>query len=58
MRRAGQVVSRSEILDHVWDVEYEGTSNVVNVYIGYLRDKLDRPFGPTASRPYAATATC
>jgi two-component system OmpR family response regulator len=45
MRRAGQVLTRSEILDHVWDVEYEGTSNVVNVYIGYLREKLDRPFG-------------
>ncbi len=45
MRHADEVLSRSEILDHVWDVEYEGTSNVVNVYIGYLRDKIDRPFG-------------
>lgn len=45
MHKAGQVLSRSEILDHVWGIDYEGTSNVVDVYIGYLRDKLDRRFG-------------
>lgn len=40
MSRAGDAVSRSEILDHVWDFGYDGTSNVVDVYIGYLRSKL------------------
>ena len=40
MSRAGEAVSRSEILDHVWDFGYDGTSNVVDVYIGYLRSKL------------------
>ena len=45
MSRPGVVVSRSAILDHVWDFAYDGTSNVVDVYIRYLRDKVDRPFG-------------
>lgn len=40
MTRKGEAVSRSEILDHVWDFGYDGTSNVVDVYIGYLRSKL------------------
>ena len=40
MTRAGEAVSRSEILDHVWDFGYDGTSNVVDVYVGYLRTKL------------------
>jgi two-component system, OmpR family, response regulator len=48
MRHSGEVVSRSRILEHVWDVNYEGFSNVVDVYVGYLRKKLevplDRPF--------------
>ena len=45
MRRRGEVLSRSAILDHVWDFAYEGGSNVVDVYVRYLRDKIDRPFG-------------
>ena len=44
MRHAGEVVSRSAILDHVWDYNYDGLSNVVDVYIGYLRRKLEQPF--------------
>jgi two-component system OmpR family response regulator len=40
MTRKGEAVSRSEILDHVWDFGYDGTSNVVDVYVGYLRSKL------------------
>jgi two-component system OmpR family response regulator len=40
MRRAGEVVTRSDMLDHVWDYAYDGLSNVVDVYIGYLRKKL------------------
>lgn len=45
MRRKGDVLSRTEILDHVWDFAYGGTSNIVDVYVRYLRDKVDRPFG-------------
>jgi two-component system OmpR family response regulator len=40
MRQAGEVVSRTRILDHVWDYNYDGLSNVVDVYVGYLRRKL------------------
>src|SRR5919205_533362 len=44
-RRAGQVVSRSELLEHVWDRNYEGSTNIIDVYVGYLRRKLENPFG-------------
>jgi two-component system, OmpR family, response regulator len=45
MRRPGEVLSRADLLAHAWDFAYEGDSNVVDVYIRYLRDKIDRPFG-------------
>ena len=45
MRAPGQTLSRSHLIDHVWDFAYDGGSNVVDVYIRYLRDKVDRPFG-------------
>jgi len=45
MTRAGEVVSKAEILEHVWDYAFEGDPNIVEVYIGYLRRKLDTPFG-------------
>jgi two-component system OmpR family response regulator len=45
MRHVGEVLSRTQILDHVWDFAYEGDSNVVDVYVRYLRQKIDRPFG-------------
>ncbi len=45
LRHKGEVLSRTAILDHVWDFAYDGTSNVVDVYVRYLRDKIDRPFG-------------
>jgi two-component system OmpR family response regulator len=45
LRRAGQVVSRTELLEHVWDQNYEGSTNIVDVYVGYLRRKLEEPFG-------------
>lgn len=45
LRNAGQVLSRTQILEHVWDFAYDGTSNVVDVYVRYLREKIDRPFG-------------
>ncbi len=44
MRRHDQVVSKAEILDNVWDPAFEGGDNVVEVYIGYLRRKVDVPF--------------
>jgi two-component system OmpR family response regulator len=44
MRRPGQVLTRFELLERVWDHGYEHRSNVIDVYIGYLRDKVDRPF--------------
>jgi DNA-binding response OmpR family regulator len=45
MRRPGQVVEKQELLERVWGDEFEGDPNVVEVYIGYLRRKLDKPFG-------------
>jgi two-component system, OmpR family, response regulator len=45
LRRQGTVVARAEILDHVWGISHEEGSNVVDVYVKYLRDKIDRRFG-------------
>jgi two-component system OmpR family response regulator len=45
MRRPGEVVSKTEILENVWDAHYEGDDNIVEVYVGYLRRKIDAPFG-------------
>jgi two-component system, OmpR family, response regulator len=45
MRRPGDVLSRLDLLEHAWDYAYENKSNVVDVYVGYLRGKIDRPFG-------------
>ena len=48
MRQADRVLSRSEILDHVWDWAYDGTSNVIDVYVRYLRQKIGE--GPGVPR--------
>ena len=45
MRRPGQVLSQMQLLDAAWDLGYEQRSNVVEVYVRYLREKIDRPFG-------------
>ena len=50
MRNAGDVLSKSEILDNVWDSAFEGSDNIVEVYIGYLRRKIDAPYGLTTLR--------
>ena len=50
LRRAGEVVSKTDILQHVWDAHYDGDPNVVEVYMGYLRKKVDTPFGRRALR--------
>jgi two-component system OmpR family response regulator len=45
MRRPGQVLSHAQLLDAAWDLGYEQRSNIVEVYVRYLREKVDRPFG-------------
>jgi two-component system OmpR family response regulator len=45
MRRPDVVLSRLDLLDHAWDMAYDNRSNVIDVYVRYLREKLDRPFG-------------
>jgi len=52
MRHPGEVVNRRRILENVWAYDYDGLSNVVDVYVGYLRRKLERPF----DRPLIRTA--
>lgn len=48
MHRAGEVVSKAEILDHVWDFAFDGDPNIVEVYVGQLRRRVDAPFGRAA----------
>jgi two-component system, OmpR family, response regulator len=45
MRRPGEILSRSSVLDAAWDMGYERRSNLIDVYVRYLREKIDRPFG-------------
>jgi len=44
LRRKGEALAKSEILAHVWDFDFEGDPNIVEVYVRHLREKLDRPF--------------
>jgi two-component system, OmpR family, response regulator len=48
LRRKGEVMSKRDILEHVWDYDFEGDPNIVEVYVRHLRNKLDRPFGRRA----------
>jgi two-component system OmpR family response regulator len=48
MRRPGQALSRDWLLEQAWDIAFEHRSNVVDVYVNYLREKIDRPFGRTS----------
>jgi DNA-binding response OmpR family regulator len=48
MRHRGDVVSKTDILESVWDTQYDGDENLVEVYVGYLRRKIDQPFGRRA----------
>ncbi len=48
MRHPGHVLDRLQLLEHAWDYEYENRSNVIDVYVRYLRDKIDRPFAVTS----------
>ncbi|MGH3049031.1 MAG: response regulator [Gaiellaceae bacterium] len=45
MRRPGVALTRTQILDSAWDMAFESRSNVIDVYVRYLREKIDRPFG-------------
>ena len=58
MRHSDEVVSKREILDHVWDADYEGDPNIVEVYVGHLRNKLDRPFGRRSIQTLRGTGYC
>jgi DNA-binding response OmpR family regulator len=48
LRRRGEVVSKRAVLDHVWDDDFEGDPNIVEVYVRRLRNKIDRPYGKQA----------
>jgi len=50
MRRAGAALPKSTILEHVWDFAFEGDPNIVEVYVGQLRRRIDQPFGTTSLR--------
>ncbi|MBX5475335.1 MAG: response regulator transcription factor [Thermoleophilia bacterium] len=45
MRRPGEILSRYDLLEHAWDMNYDNRSNVVTVHVSHLREKIDRPFG-------------
>jgi two-component system, OmpR family, response regulator len=45
MRHPGHVLDRLQLLEHAWDYDYENRSNLIDVYVRYLREKIDRPFG-------------
>ncbi len=45
MQHSGEALTRARLLEHVWDFAFDGDPNIVDVYVGYLRDKIDRPFG-------------
>jgi two-component system OmpR family response regulator len=54
-RHPGRVVSRSELLEEVWGADFDRSSNLVDVYVGYLRKKLERPSGPRLIRTVRGT---
>jgi two-component system OmpR family response regulator len=45
LRHPGQVLTRSDLLEHVWDFAFDGDPHVLSVYVAYLRDKIDKPYG-------------
>jgi two-component system, OmpR family, response regulator len=55
LRRRGEAVPKREILAHVWDDEFEGDPNIIEVYVRHLRNKLDRPFGRAAIQTVRGT---
>jgi two-component system, OmpR family, response regulator len=55
LRRRGEAVPKREILQHVWDDEFEGDPNIVEVYVRHLRNKLDRPYGRSSIQTVRGT---
>ncbi|MCU1430184.1 MAG: two component transcriptional regulator, winged helix family [Actinomycetia bacterium] len=55
MRHEGEVLSRARLVEHVWDFAFDGDPHVVTVYVGCLRDKIDRPFGRVSLETIRAT---
>jgi two-component system OmpR family response regulator len=45
LRHPGELISRTRLLEHIWDFAFDGVSNIVDQYVGYLRRKIDKPFG-------------
>ena len=58
MRNAGRVLTRSMIMEHVWQYDFEGTDNVLDVYISYLRNKIDRNHSPALIRTLRGVGFC
>jgi two-component system OmpR family response regulator len=54
LRHRGDVVSKTNILESVWDANYDGDDNVVEVYAGYLRRRIDQPVGRHSIEPLQA----
>jgi two-component system OmpR family response regulator len=50
MRNRGDVVTKTAIIENVWEASFDGDPNIIEVYVGYLRKKIDHPFGRTAIR--------
>lgn len=58
LRHAGDVLSRTAILQNVWDAHFDGDPNIVEVYVGYLRKKIDHPYGRSAIRTVRGAGYC
>ena len=58
MRHPGEVLSRERILDHVWDDEYDASSNVIDVHLKNLRRKVDGTDGPSLFRTVRGVGYC
>ena len=58
MRNKGRPLSRTMIVEHVWDMDYDGLTNIVDVYIRHLRSKIDDRFPRSSSTPSGASGTC
>jgi two-component system OmpR family response regulator len=58
LSRAGDVVSKATIIEHLWDFSYDGDPNIVEVYVGQLRQRIDRPFGRSSLRTVRSVGYC
>jgi two-component system OmpR family response regulator len=58
MRHPGEVLTRARLIEHVWDFAYEGGSNIVDVYVKYVRQKIDRPFARRSIQTIRGAGYC